>query len=131
MRPPMNECLSGTIQAQAKGELRFLLSRGSSIPASRSHTQAVNEEILLLQKLSRSTGTTYTTYCTTPPSRLFSTSNSNLHRFHSRERFTGSKTSMDHPQDQHVSVNWEQIVPRPSRLWSIRFDYTTSPGSWI
>ena len=39
--------LHSTIQAQVEGELRFRLSGGNSVPASRRHTQALKEDILL------------------------------------------------------------------------------------
>ncbi|CAH0491448.1 unnamed protein product [Peronospora farinosa] len=55
--------LHSTIQAQVEGELRFRLSGGSSVPASRRHTQALKEEICWQQKVPRSTGRSYTTSC--------------------------------------------------------------------
>ena len=39
--------LHSTIQAQVEGELRFRLSKGNSVSASRRHTQALKEDILL------------------------------------------------------------------------------------
>ena len=39
--------LHSTIQSQVEGELRFRLSGGNFVPASRRHTQALKDDILL------------------------------------------------------------------------------------
>ena len=137
--------LHSTIQAQAEGELRFCLSGGNSVSASRRHTQALKEDILLaaestkvnrqvLYDLLRTLKRLATILLTGPSTYSFSTAprhaNSSIRRFHLGALFTGCKIGMDHPDDHLGIGSKESVAPGHIGPWTTRTICTTSSVLW-
>ena len=96
--------LHSTIQAQVEGELRFRLSGGNSVSASRRHTQALKEDILLAAESTKVNRQVLYDLLRTLKTISYNHADNSIHLF-----FFDSATAR---KFQHTSASFRQAVYR-------------------